>query len=356
MGEGDAIRGVRDGSAWTEFCRRVEAAGRRVIAAAPDDPFERAEGLRYVGRIARHGLLSFIEESDPSTPRVTQSLPKLGGDNPDYVYGSAPLSGEYEYRLRGSFGDSSYLGIGTYYGGVGTPTGLQCSGYLAGKDLATDGAGRFEILLSCEQQPGNWLSDAARDLAADDPRAAARPAPPAARALRDRAQRCPERPAAARSRALRRAARARRAATSRARSRSSSTGRRPSPRGPTTSRLLDEALASGARGDPNTHYYAGYYQIGADEALLVDFVPPRCEYWNLQLCNHWLESLDYWHHTIHVNHHTAVARSDGSVRVVDRAARSGRAQLARYGRPPPRLHLPAPGRHAASPTTRAAGC
>ena len=44
--------------------------------------------------------------------------------------------------------------------------------------------------------------------------------------------------------------------------------------------------------------------------------PPACDYWNLQLCNHWLESLDYEHHNIHVNDHTAVASKDGSVRVI----------------------------------------
>jgi hypothetical protein len=315
MGEGDAIRGVRDGSAWAEFCRRVEAAGRRVIAAAPDDPFERAEGLRYVGRIAQHGLLSFIEQSDPAIPRVTHSLPKLGGDNPDYVYGSAPLSGEYEYRLRGSFGDSSYLGIGTYHGGVGTPSGLQCSGYLAGKDLEADASGRFEIALSCRQQPGNWLPmrqetsqlmirelllerrrqrPARFEIERSDAPSAARPLDPARYAEQ-----------------LARAGQYVEGAIAQFLDWSTTFASRPN-----RIQVLDERLASGARGDPNTHYYAGYYQIGADEALLVDLVPPRCEYWNLQLCNHWLESLDYGHHTIHVNHHTAVARADGSVRVV----------------------------------------
>ena len=75
-------------------------------------------------------------------------------------------------------------------------------------------------------------------------------------------------------------------------------------------------LASGARGDPNTHYYGGYYAIGADEAMVAELVPPACEYWNLQLCNHWLESLDFRKHTVSVNHASAVKGSDGSVRVV----------------------------------------
>jgi hypothetical protein len=117
-----------DEKAWAEYCRRTENAARLVIAASPDDPFDRAEGLRYVGRIAQHGLQSFIEESDPTCPVVTHSLPKLGGDNPDYVYSVAALSGAYEYRLRGRLGDSSYLGIGTYHGGVGDRRGPPALG------------------------------------------------------------------------------------------------------------------------------------------------------------------------------------------------------------------------------------
>src|SRR5215813_125521 len=93
-----------DERAWEAFCERVRRAGRRVIEAAPADPLDRAEGLRYVGRIARHALQSFIEQSDPAAPVVAMGLPKLGGDNPDYLYASAPLSGRLEYRLRGNVG------------------------------------------------------------------------------------------------------------------------------------------------------------------------------------------------------------------------------------------------------------
>ena len=85
---------------------------------------------------------------------------------------------------------------------------------------------------------------------------------------------------------------------------------------PNEIRRLDPDLAAGAQGDPSTHYYGGYYQLAPDEALVVELVPPACEYWNLQLCNHWLESLDYEHHGIHVNDQTALAGPDGRVRIV----------------------------------------
>src|SRR5574340_693315 len=130
MNENNATQRVMNGSLWDEFCERLKRTGHLVIDAAPDDAFERAEGLRYVGRIAKHALQVFIEAGDPAAPVVTTGLPKLGGDNPDYVYAKAPLSGRFEYRLRGSMGDVSYLGIGTYSGEIGTPEGLRCSGYL----------------------------------------------------------------------------------------------------------------------------------------------------------------------------------------------------------------------------------
>ena len=49
---------------------------------------------------------------------------------------------------------------------------------------------------------------------------------------------------------------------------------------------------------------------------MIDLTPPECEYWNFQLNNHWMESLDYRYHPIALNHFSAQARPDGSVRLV----------------------------------------
>ena len=49
---------------------------------------------------------------------------------------------------------------------------------------------------------------------------------------------------------------------------------------------------------------------------MIEAKPPRCEYWNFQLNNHWMESLDYRYHRIAVNHHGARYEDDGSVRII----------------------------------------
>src|SRR5262245_20688026 len=152
-----AIRSVLDGSAWEEFCDALRRTGRAVIEQAPGDPLDRAEGLRYVGRLATHALRSFLEESDPAHPRIAASTPMIGGDNPDYAYTNCAVSGRHEYRLRGHRGDAHRIGFGTYHGGLGTPEGLQASGYRSDADLAFEPDGSFELLLSSEPRPGNWL-------------------------------------------------------------------------------------------------------------------------------------------------------------------------------------------------------
>jgi len=306
---------ILDERAWAEYVRRTQNAARLVMAAAPDDPLDRAEGLRYVGRIAQYGLQRFIEESDPAHPVVTKSLPKLGGDNPDYVYSVAALSGAFEYRLRGRLGDSAYLGLGTYHGDVGTKEGLQVSGYLAAKDMAIGADGRFEVALACDRRPGNWLPMKpetsqlmVRELLLD--RRRQRSADLAIERIGGGAGARPLDPA--------------RYASQLARAGDYVEGAiaqfiewtRDFASRPNTVAILSEHLASGARGDPNTHYFGGYFDLAPGEAMIVELVPPACEYWNLQLCNHWLESLDYANHTVSVNHGSAVAGSDGSVRIV----------------------------------------
>jgi hypothetical protein len=48
----------------------------------------------------------------------------------------------------------------------------------------------------------------------------------------------------------------------------------------------------------------------------VTLRPPECDFWNFQLANWWMESLDYRFHKVHVNKHTAVYGADGSVEIV----------------------------------------
>jgi hypothetical protein len=76
----------------------------------------------------------------------------------------------------------------------------------------------------------------------------------------------------------------------------------------------DKAFAAG--GDPNIAYYHSYWRLAPNEALVIEATPPECDYWNFQLTNHWLESLDYRYFPVHVNKHTAVYEDDGRVRVV----------------------------------------
>jgi len=311
----EAVTSVMDGSAWEVFCRQLLEAGRLVISAAPDDPFDRAEGLRYVSRVAAYGLTNFIERSDPATSVVTEGLPKIGGDNPDYLYASAPLSADFEYRLRGNAGDARYLGVGTYTGDVGTADGLKLSGYLNGSEIDMGADGSFEITVSLAEKPGNWLPmlegttqlmtrqtlldrksqrPAVFEIERTDGNGGVRPL-------------APERFAAQ----LERTGEYVSGAVAQFLEWTKSFAARPNSIDP-----LDPELAAGAQGDPFTHYFGGYYDIAPDEALVVELVPPKCDYWNLQLCNHWLESLDYGNHVVHVNDHTAVSEDGKTVRIV----------------------------------------
>jgi hypothetical protein len=79
---------------------------------------------------------------------------------------------------------------------------------------------------------------------------------------------------------------------------------------------FDQEASNQAGGDPNIAYYHGYWRLQPDEVLVIDVLPPRCEHWNFQLNNYWMESLDYRYFTIHLNKHTAVTAADGSVRIV----------------------------------------
>ena len=315
----EALDRVVDGTTWRRFCRTLEEAGQVVLGeGSPDDPLDRAEGWRYLSRLTRAALETFVEASDARAPafrRTASETIKLGMDNPDNVYLDAPVRGTYEYRIRGNRGTVHYLGFGSQAGNYGSTGSLDTTGYLEARDMQIGPDGSFEIVASAVEHPGNWL-----------------PMRPETRMIQIRQTRLDH-------------AREKLAEVTIERIDGPA---EPAPLDPVRlDRMLsgaaqfvkgcsalfsqwadewqqhvnqlprfdpDRAFAAG--GDPNIAYFHSYWRLAPDEALLVETTPPQCDYWNFQLANHWLESLDYRYFQIHVNQHSAVYESDGSVRVV----------------------------------------
>jgi hypothetical protein len=310
---------VLDGSAWADFCDGLKQAGDVILReASPHDALDRAEGFRYLSRLARVALESFLEFADPAFPvlrRPAHETVKIGADNPDNYYQSAPISGAHEYRISGNRGTIHYLGFGTYAGGYGSSGRRGQDGYREAGDLEIGPDGDFELIVSTEERPGNWLPmqpdssllivrqtfrDRANESIANlriERLGGARTPAPFTPALLDRG--------------LRAAAAYVNGTASLFADWAEGFAKRPNelPK-------FDPAVAAAAHGDPNIAYYHGYWELGPDEALLIEATPPPCDYWNFQLNNHWMESLDYRYHRIALNHQEARLRSDGSVRLV----------------------------------------
>ena len=320
MSDDDATRRILTGASWADFCDRLKQAGDVILRdGSPHDAFDRAEGFRYLSRLARVALESYIEFADPLFPvlrRPAHETVKIGADNPDNYYQSAAVSGAHEYRLSGTRGTVHYLGFGTYAGSYGSKGRRGQTGYLDAREMEIGPDGRFEVLLSVrEPKQGSWLrmepdtsslivrqtfEDRAREAIAElhleRLGARASPAPVTAEHV---------------DRGLEAAAAYVAGTAALFADWAEGFARRKNelPR-------FDPAVAAAAHGDPNIVYYHGYWELGPDEALVIDVVPPRCEYWNFQLNNHWMESLDYRYHQIALNHHGARRRPDGSVRLV----------------------------------------
>ena len=56
--------------------------------------------------------------------------------------------------------------------------------------------------------------------------------------------------------------------------------------------------------------------VEPDEALLIEFTPPDCFYWNFELNTYWMTSIDYRYHLSSINGSQAVLEDDGSAILV----------------------------------------
>jgi len=319
MGEASARDRIVDGVTWAEFCDTLKSAGDVVLhGSRREDALDRAEGFRYLSRLTRAALEAFVEHADPRAPvlfRPVHETAKMGADHPDNHYLWAALSGEYEYRLRGTRNTVHYLGLGTYSGFYGQGGASGQTGYLEGTELQLAPDGTFEVALSRERRPGNWLPmtadtsslivrqtfldrrhERAADLRIERVGGDGRPTPVTPERL--------EHGLTAASRLVWGASMMFASWTQDFMQHANQLPR------------FDPDKSLGAHGDPNIAYYHSYWALAPDEALVVEVTPPACLHWNFQLDNVWMESLDYRHYRIAVNKHDAVYAGDGSVRLV----------------------------------------
>ncbi len=309
------VERVADGRAWADFCDTLKASGEIVLReTSPDDVLDRAEGFRYLSRVARMALGQFVEMPDPFAPvlrRTADPTMKLGCDNPDSYYLMATLSGEHEYKIRGRRGTVPHLSLSTYYGGyAGGRAG--CGGTLGLGELDIAPNGSFEIIVSTREKAGNWLPmdpetnqmiirqthhDRANEtvfsfeierVGAEDPTA-----PLDARLFHDSLI----------------------ASGQYVRTCANLFADWTEAYAETPNELVVRDV-SGAQGDPALFYYQGYWSLAKDEALVIRAKPPACDYWNFQLNNYWIESLDYRFHKIDLNHTQTHYEPDGSFRII----------------------------------------
>jgi hypothetical protein len=302
--------------AWQGFCRALEATGTEALAKTlTHDEVDLAEGLRHMARMVQLTLIGSLENKDSRHPYLWPALDphrKMGGDNPQGLYLSGPINGTDTFRLRGTRGSARWVSI--IVGQTGPPPYGDAL-FLPDLDVKADGT--FEVIVSPQRKPGNWLRSTPssngllvrqffptpddvkpmvltlENVSNDDEI----PSPLAFDTVVE---------------GIRRASGMYAAMV-------------PMMQG----ELLDKGGAknsfktdigdptSNSGGVPGGNAVTARWALGPDEALVVQVTPPKpCAYWDVQVGNGWYESLDYRHHFSGLTCEGAHLDDDGSVTLV----------------------------------------
>ncbi|MEE8410824.1 MAG: hypothetical protein V3T05_14585 [Myxococcota bacterium] len=288
------IAGVSDAvGALLDTARELESSIR-----LPMD-LDAVEGRRFLLRMLSASVDTFVEYDDverPSFHHAEGPHRKMFADNPDTTYLRAPirLGPGRSYRLWGRIPPGTlYCGILLY--GKGGRIGNR----LLDTDLDCDADGNFELRISTEKQPSVWLQGDGDETAvlvrqyfADRSKEApvevqieldgepAAPQPLDAAALEGqigKAQRMLES-------VFRRTIDAYRMGS-----------------GMALNRFL-EVPGDQLFPTPDNRYHVCWYRFGYNQLMFVRGKLPKARYFSLSLCNAWMESFDYEHHTVSLNH------------------------------------------------------
>ena len=303
-----------DGSAWRRFTERLGQLAERIQAAhAPITPIDRADGYRYLSTLVRNAFDAAIEDIDPDRPKFNwlTRRNKLGWDCPDALYAYVAIRGDATYRITGRRSTVHFLGL-QVMAGIRSLHNSHADEW----QIAPDG--RFEIIVGGPRRDGNWMPldssadtiwmrqffyDWEREQPASlwidriddgsrlqphgrlDPGFLARRLDAVATNVEANVDLWLFTVIALRERCY---------------------------------NAFPAEAFGGTQMAAQKHQSAGvcYFKLADDEALLIEVTPPRAKYWSIDVCNFWLESLDYANHQSSLNGHQAVIDDDGVFRGV----------------------------------------
>ncbi len=154
---------VLSGQIWRDFVGALESMETLVLADdVPARPQDRAEGWRYLLRFLGSGIRVVVPAGDPDYPefcRMIENGMSWGLDNPDCNYSWARVRGDARYRIGGNRGTARHLEfqVNTGHFGDGNVGGWRTVSSIHGRELVSERDGSFEIILSPEPHEGNWM-------------------------------------------------------------------------------------------------------------------------------------------------------------------------------------------------------
>ncbi|WP_226016597.1 DUF1214 domain-containing protein [Novosphingobium sp. FKTRR1] len=305
---------------WRKFCAALAECGEILARPeTPTTPLDQAEGLRYLSRLTRTALNMLVDSADPDFPRLfllCDDKIKIGADNPDNLYQQCVISPQREYRITGKRNSVPYFSIGSKANRYAIDGTMASTGEIEFAQMEFGPDGAFEIIVSRQPKPGNWLplADDSSLLIVrqtfDDKRTQV-----AADVAIERIGDGPAVPALLTPETIERQL------LSAAQWVRGTTGTFANwsqwfKATPNRFHEADQSTWYRAGGDPNIWYAHLYYELQPGEALVIESPVPECRMWNFQIDNWWMESLDHVHQKVWINNSQARYEPDGSVVVV----------------------------------------
>jgi Protein of unknown function (DUF1214) len=307
--------------AWSHLLQSLEGAGRIVES----DPMNRnridlAAGMRHLLVLLAAGVdeaLRFDPDPVLCVGRTsTDDIVTWGMECPDCIYTRARLRGGESYRLFGNRGTARYVGLQTMDGIVSTANELV-------DELEVDADGNFQVVLSPDERDehdGNWMriqgahptltvrhffydwdtevpsslrierigdpvgatnAPAANNVTVEPDVAVSRQLVALGDFVHDNLKFFLQFGAAA-------------------------------PRNGFLPPIDRTSIGAAAENKP----VIGRWELGPDQALILEVEPPEGVYWSFSVGNPWWETIHYGRHQSSLNAHQAAVDTDGLVRVV----------------------------------------